>query len=152
MRRFAIILLLSSAVGGAAALVSGVFPWRSYEPVVSLAVPEGVSSLSFAQAQDAYRQATHVFVDARPVGRYTSGHIEGAISIPCDDVQQAVFSADLPLTAEVPLIVYGEAAVDESAVRVAQELTRLGMTNVAVYREGWQRWAANVDSSPLSTP
>jgi rhodanese-related sulfurtransferase/predicted transcriptional regulator len=85
-----------------------------------------------------------VLVDVRPQDEYEAGHIEGAISIPIDDLDARL--SELPETAEViaycrgPLCAYASQAVRRlrAAGRKARRL-----------EAGWPEWRLGRDERPV---
>ena len=78
-------------------------------------------------------------VDAHGPPYFALGHIPGAVNIPPHQVARL---APMRVSSEdVPVVVYGGSG-SSNALIVADQLVRLGFTDVAVYEDGLEGWIA----------
>lgn len=87
-------------------------------------------------------------VDSRPAGKFVSGHIPGAISLPLDVLQKDVASVDklgIPKTGKVIFYCAGRECI--LSVDSAAMFRKLGYTDAWVYRNGVPGW--NQKAQPL---
>ena len=83
-----------------------------------------------------------IILDARPEIFYRLGHIPSAFSLPRDDFdrQYQVLQATLESQRKNPLIVYCSSSECHDSRMVADDLQKLGFTQVRLYRGGWSDW------------
>jgi rhodanese-related sulfurtransferase len=87
-----------------------------------------------------------VLVDVRPAEEYLAGHIEGARSIPIDELRQRL--AELPEDREVIAYCRGPfCAYAHEAVRVLEEAGRRARR----LEEGWPEWNLEQQSAKNTT-
>ncbi len=99
-----------------------------------------VTTPTFVKAAYLARDIPHVLIDARSADDATSGHIQGAVSVPVG--QMAAVRKSLPAPKlNAPLIVY-DGRGGEQAVAVAQALIKAGQKNVLVLKGGMVDWVA----------
>lgn len=79
-----------------------------------------------------------VLVDARPVGVYNSGHINGSINIP--DAEFDKYAELLPADKDKLIIFYCGGLTCSLSANSAKKAEELGYTNVKVYQEGVPAW------------
>src|SRR4051794_37095807 len=86
--------------------------------------------------------ASALWVDARPVAAYKTGHAPGAVHLDLVD-----WEADLPLFLDrwqpgQTVVVYCSAASCHLAEEVAQRLRKNRIEPVVVLKGGWETWVA----------
>lgn len=77
-------------------------------------------------------------VDALPEEAYQEGHIPGAISMPADTVAEraeSYFSSK-----DEPIVTYCANKNCNASAKAAQQLRRMGYTNVSEYTDGKEDW------------
>ena len=99
-----------------------------------------VTTPTFVKAAYLDRQIPHVMIDARTAVDATSGHIQGAVSVPAGEEKAVLKSLPDPKL-KAPLIVYDGRGGDQ-AVTVAQALIKAGQQNVLVLDGGMIGWQA----------
>lgn len=99
-----------------------------------------VTTPGFVKAAYVDRDIPHVMIDARSADDATSGHIQGAVSVPAGQLAAVRKSLPEPKL-NAPLIVY-DGRGGEQAVAVAQALIQAGQKNVLVLKGGMVDWVA----------
>lgn len=146
-RRIALLLLLSLVLGGIANLflpnrIAWVEDWGHY--IEAQAFRENISLADYTFVLRALKEQTHILLDARPEIDYSAGHIDGALSLPADNVQD---NQDvLPfLTEEDSLVVYCDGNQCDESLVLALYLRENGFTNLVLYPGGWTEWKQNAE-------
>src|SRR5918995_551480 len=104
---------------------------------------EGVEAIDRDELRQRLARGAAVLVDVRPVEEFAAGHIEGARSIPLDELEQRM--TELPADREVIAYCRGPfCAYAHEAVRTLQASGRQGRR----LKDGWPEWqlAQNVKS------
>ena len=96
--------------------------------------------ISLAEAQKLFSSNTVVFIDARPTEDYSQGHIQGAHSLPWNDVDQKFMSVTQELELETPIITYCDGETCELSHQLALFLRDAGFLNTRVLVNGWALW------------
>lgn len=116
------------------------------EPTASFNNPEvaaGVQEIFLDEAIDHFRQGSALFVDARSVDDFRSGHIDGAINIP-DQIFDEHIGPFLAATApDTVLITYCEGKDCSLSQNLAEKLILAGFDKVYHLRDGWGEWNRN---------
>jgi len=83
-----------------------------------------------------------IFIDARFARDYTTGHLDGAISLPVDanDVERQKITTDIPKDSRI--VMYCQSAGCKYAEIVAIKLIDDGFSNISIFKGGWVEWAA----------
>ncbi|MBI3929607.1 MAG: hypothetical protein HY319_28960 [Armatimonadetes bacterium] len=132
--------------------------FRRHEP----ALPAGTRSVSVQEAHHLMKQRM-LFIDARSLPEYESGHVPGALHL--HPAELATLAPEkLAVLAGVPgAVVYCEGASCGASRRVAEMLADFGLADLAIMTEGFPAWeragfpvevggTKNVDTSyPAST-
>lgn len=112
--------------------------WSPEARIVSKTGESIVISLQDAKKMFESQQA--VFVDARPLSEYDSGHIKGAIGLPWSEFN-AYFGKVAPdIPENKTIIAYCDGESCGLSKELAQALTDLGYKNVRVLVNGWSVW------------
>jgi rhodanese-related sulfurtransferase len=99
-----------------------------------------VTTPGFVKAAYIDRDIPHVMIDARSADDATSGHVQGAVSVPAGQ-ERAVVKSLPPANLKAPIVVYdGRGA--EQAIQVAKALIKAGQQNVMVMNGGMIGWQA----------
>ncbi|WP_435100288.1 rhodanese-like domain-containing protein [Arhodomonas sp. AD133] len=77
-------------------------------------------------------------VEALPARYYRHQHLPGALNIPHDEVRE--LAADMLPERSAEIVVYCASGPCRNSAIAAEELTRLGYTNVRDYHEGKADW------------
>lgn len=94
--------------------------------------------LSVEEVADLLAQARAVIIDANPRGRWSSGHLPGAINI-----DPAKFTeSDLPAAKDGILIFYCAEAGGSASRYAAQKAARMGFAHVFTMPAGLKGWMA----------
>ncbi len=99
--------------------------------------------ISLKNAADLYIKDKAIFIDARPVSAYTSGHIKGALNLPWAEAEEMCFKIlqDVPMDKHIVTYCDGESC--ELCDFLASFLKDLGYINVKSLHNGWSRWKEN---------
>jgi rhodanese-related sulfurtransferase len=97
-------------------------------------------SIPIGEAEALFYTRTAVVVDARPEELYRQGHIQGALSLPSNELDDRLpeLMAGVPLDAAI--ITYCDGTGCNSSKEVAFALMDNGYTNVRVLINGWTVW------------
>ena len=79
-----------------------------------------------------------VLVEALPLKYYRHSHLPGALHLPHDQVQER--AGQLFVSKDEPIVVYCANERCQNSHQAAEELERLGYTDVAVYAGGKEDW------------
>jgi rhodanese-related sulfurtransferase/uncharacterized membrane protein YphA (DoxX/SURF4 family) len=96
--------------------------------------------ISLTEAQKLFSSNTGVFIDARPAADYSRGHIQGARSLPWNDVDQKFMSVTQELELETPIITYCDGETCELSHHLSLFLREAGFLNTRVLVNGWKLW------------
>lgn len=92
------------------------------------------------QAYELHQQGKILFVDARPPGEYRELHIEGAINLPVEQIDNFDTSNLKKLDPERIIIVYCAHEDCHASLQVAELLQKKGLKQVAVFLGGFRAW------------
>jgi len=96
--------------------------------------------ISLAEAQKLFSSNTGVFIDARPAEDYSRSHIQGARSLPWNDVDQQFMSVTQDIELETPIVTYCDGETCELSHNLALFLRDAGFVNTGVLVNGWKLW------------
>ena len=99
-------------------------------------------TIDLAGAKRRVDDGSGLFVDARAPQQFNAGHIPGAINLPLDDVDRVFPSVADRLRQAPEVIVYCGRNACSLSTKVALLLRRRGLTNVALFPDGWDAWMA----------
>lgn len=137
------ILLVGGLVGGLANLIHPnripwVQDWGNY--VEAKAREVGIEVIPLSMAHTIHQSDSHIFVDARPAGEYSSGHIPMAISLPFEELDEQFEALDQILSSDDSVVVYCKNRECDDALLLALELREMGKTNLLYYVDGFELW------------
>jgi rhodanese-related sulfurtransferase len=89
--------------------------------------------LPAAAYKEAYREISHVLLDARPAEALKSGYLKGAVMVP--QTEEALLKALPRKELKAPLVIYDENG-SGNAAKVAAAIIKGGQTNVLVLSDG----------------
>ncbi|MBF0258649.1 MAG: rhodanese-like domain-containing protein [Desulfamplus sp.] len=98
--------------------------------------------ISLQQAGALFDQKAVLFLDARPVSIYEEGHIQGAISLPWQDIDSHFMEIANQLEGQKNIVTYCDGESCELSHELALFLKEMGFDNVHVLVNGWSAWLA----------
>lgn len=111
--------------------------------VARLTTATGVRlDLSLPEAEKLFRGKAAVFLDARSANDYARGHIQGARSLPWQEVDQFFVDVAENLELETPIVTYCDGEACKLSHDLAVYLKNMGFMNVRVLVNGWSVWQA----------
>ncbi len=88
---------------------------------------------------DIYQGKLGIFIDSRYAEEYEAGHIDGAVTIPYDEVfENAEKLADIPF--DKLIAIYCAGSDCNSSYILAEELIMMGYKRVFIFEGGWLLW------------
>jgi len=96
--------------------------------------------ISLQEAEKLFRDQATVFLDARSADDYARGHIQGARSLPWQDIDQFFMEVTEDLESETPIITYCDGETCNLSHDLALFLKDVGFMNVRVLVNGWTVW------------
>jgi len=112
----------------------------------SLIVPYGYQeeidppAISLDYAMMKFQLKNTVFLDSRYPEDFNSGHIKGAINLPCEEFEEHAPQILPKLPKDEEIITYCDGTECETSLLLARELMDLGYKDVKVFFGGWQEW------------
>jgi len=111
-------------------------------PLVTPPLPQSAKPLKFEQVAPLFDDKKAVFVDARPLGEYESGHIQGAIAFPYDKRETYLPKLRSQVPSNTHLIVYCDSAEEcDLSKKLSGYLLQQGWKRVNYYEDGYNKWA-----------
>jgi rhodanese-related sulfurtransferase len=107
--------------------------------------PLAVHLLSVRELRRKMKNGRVVVVDVRSREEYLAGHIDGALSLPLEEIEER--AADLPRS-RLQLVAYSDEKRPRSYL-AALRFQRLGHKNVAILTGGYEAW---LDGATTTTP
>ncbi|MBW2488683.1 MAG: rhodanese-like domain-containing protein [Deltaproteobacteria bacterium] len=83
-----------------------------------------------------------LFVDARSLGDYESGHIPGAISLPVGQFDEHIESFMNQYPLDQPIIAYCSGRTCEDSHHLARLLLEAGYSEIRIFIDGFPGWQA----------
>jgi len=83
-----------------------------------------------------------VFIDARIPTDFEAGHLKGAINVPANTCQDEHQKAMADVAKDARIVIYCQSAGCPFAKKVAIKLITDGYSNVSLFKDDWQKWAA----------
>lgn len=96
--------------------------------------------ISLFEAQKLFANDAAVFIDARPMEEYVQGHIQGARSLPRQELDLKFIDVTKDLDPETPIITYCDGETCELSHDLALFLRDAGFVNTRVLVNGWSLW------------
>jgi rhodanese-related sulfurtransferase len=96
--------------------------------------------ISLAEAQKLFSSTSGVFIDARPEEEYSRGHIQGARSLPWNEVDLKFMDVTRDIELETPIVTYCDGETCELSHNLALFLRDAGFVNTRVLVNGWKLW------------
>ena len=107
-----------------------------------LPLPQGLTSLTLAQAKSAFDKKETPFLDARGSQTYAAGHITGAHDLPTTDFEKRFLDLAETLEGAPSVIIYCESADCGEAVELAARLKEAYQGTILVFVDGVKGWTA----------
>jgi rhodanese-related sulfurtransferase len=96
--------------------------------------------MDLEQAEALFAQGKAQFVDARPRSQYVEGHIQGALSLPWQEVDRYFVELAARLDPEQAIVTYCDGDSCDLSHELAMFLKDMGFANVHVLVNGWTVW------------
>ncbi len=117
--------------------------WGDYKAVkVQEAARKGLEVLTPAQAMEALKAGSWVFVDAREPDEFAAGHIPGAVNISAEVLLTGLDAAARAFPKDKPLLFYCGGISCPKSKDLAEGFKQMGFTALAVMPEGMEGWTA----------
>src|SRR5450830_985919 len=139
-------LILAAAL--VATVLSSVVGWNAHAAEQQLEANEVANEQMVSYFEQGMIGKSVWVVDSRPVGKYSAGHIPGAVSLPLDMLKKDAASAEklgIPKTGKV--IFYCAGRECTLSVDSAEIFRKMGYADAWVYRNGVPGW--NQKAQPL---
>jgi len=109
------------------------------ESLFSSAKYPGITLISLAEAEELFIRRDALFIDSRPLRKYSAGHILNAVNVPLEDNKKKL---NLPLNIpfEKTIVVYCEGGDCQESLGLAKVLHGQGYKNIRVFTGGWAEW------------
>ncbi|MHC1727481.1 MAG: rhodanese-like domain-containing protein [Syntrophobacteraceae bacterium] len=96
--------------------------------------------VSMEEAQALFLTQGAVFIDARPADIYRSGHIQGALNLHADNMEEAMTRIQAEVPPDSLIITYCDGESCTLSKEIALELSARGYSHVRVLVNGWSVW------------
>lgn len=141
LRNFIHILAVSGALAAYASWVSSI---REKEPTASQS-PENfpgtdIPLLTITDAENLWRKPGSVFLDVRSSPDYDFGHIQGAVSLPLEELEARLPGMKPQLDRAEAIVVYCKNSDCGKSYWSALHLRKQGLRQVHIYPNGWYEW------------
>lgn len=101
---------------------------------------EALIDIAIQEARKLLSEKTTLFIDARMADKYDIGHINGAINIPPNHLDEGISIHLALLASSTKVIVYCDSTQCDLAKILQDRLIQLGLTKVFVLRGGYESW------------
>lgn len=109
-------------------------------PVVPVAPVCTGQPLSLFDIQGKVGNPSWIFVDVRPVERFSAANIPGSRNLPAGDFDAAFAREGASLSQASGIVLYGEDSNDPSVNDVCIKMAAKNLPRIYLFREGWGRW------------
>ena len=96
--------------------------------------------VSFEEARELFINQQVIFIDARSEKQYLEGHIQGAVSLPWQRVDDYFIEVADRLDTGKPIITYCDGETCDLSHELAIFLKEMGFQNPRVLVNGWSLW------------
>jgi rhodanese-related sulfurtransferase len=100
----------------------------------------GEPVVSIEEARALFLTNGAVFIDARPAEVYRSGHIQGALNLPAESLDESLSALRAQIPPDSLIITYCDGESCSLSKEAALELSARGYSNVQVLVNGWSLW------------
>ena len=107
-------------------------------------------TVSVDEAATLFKNNKAVFIDARPESLYNKGHIQGALCLPWNQVEEKCFDIIENIPPGKSIITYCDGATCDLCDKLAVFLCDLGFEHVRALVNGWKIWKQN--NLPVDLP
>ena len=152
-RQALFIILISMSLGAAVNLIrpDGIPFVDSWSMADKLVTEDGDTlAIALEDAAALFAENAAVFLDARSSAEYDQGHIQGAVHLPWQDVNNYFETVIMTLDPEAMTITYCDGEACPLSHDLALFLKDLGFTRVKVMVNGWTLWKEH--DLPVTTP
>ena len=98
------------------------------------------ATISITEAARLFQQNKAVFLDARPEEFYDKGHIQGALSLPWQMVDEKCMEIMDKIPPDCTIITYCDGPACDLSHLLAEFMKDMGFENVRVLVNGWTLW------------
>ena len=133
------ILIIATALAAYSTMAGTPDGTRSYDRE-QIPAADGISFINRSEAEALWRQPTTLFLDVRPATDYQFGHIEGAVHLPEAEIKERLPALKPRLERAAVLVVYCKSIDCGASFYAALELHKAGLTQVVIYKGGWNEW------------
>jgi rhodanese-related sulfurtransferase len=143
VRQMVFILLISAALGMTVNLIRpDSIPFvGSWSMANKLVTQDGDTlAIPLEDAATLFTENAAVFLDARTPAEYEQGHIQGAVNLPWNEVDNYFETVIMILDPEAMVITYCDGETCSLSHDLALFLKDLGFTRVKVLVNGWTLW------------
>jgi len=102
----------------------------------------GIQTIPLRYAYDKYQSNQLLFIDARSYDVFKKGHIKRAVSLSLHDLDQRVSLLEQILSIKEPVVIYCQNRSCDDALLLAEELRKMGKSNLFYYVDGFELWEA----------
>lgn len=99
-----------------------------------------IKAIAFEAAVDHFQNGTAIFIDARPLEAFKSGHIKGALHLDPSEFEQWSDRVFAYAAAEATIITYCDGPDCQLSRELGEKLMWLGFENVSYLKDGWTLW------------
>lgn len=100
-------------------------------------------AIAFEAAVDHFQNGTAIFVDARPLEAFESGHVKGALHLDPSEFERWSNRVFAYASADATIITYCEGPHCQLSRELGEKLMWLGFENVNYLQDGWGMWKAH---------
>jgi rhodanese-related sulfurtransferase len=105
-------------------------------------LPKGLREFTLEQTKAALVSPSAVLLDARSPEEYAAGHVPGALSVPPDQIGEALPRAEERVLAARTVIVYCASDDCGDAIAVTEYVRQIAPDRVFIFVGGWRAWTA----------
>ncbi len=140
IRNFLHILAISAALAAYASWTSSARQ-KDAVPEAGETLPgTDIPLLNVADAEILWRKPSTVFLDVRPFPDFDFGHIQGALSLPLEELEERFPSLKPQLDRAEAVVVYCKNIDCAKSYWSALHLRKHGIKQVRIYPNGWYEW------------
>lgn len=134
-----VLLIATALAAGAYALRPDALPLLADDPPAEHA-DEPFKVIALDAAMHMLTSGEALFADARPIVAYETGHIQGALHLEPDAVEEWADKLIANYAPDQPIITYCEGEQCRLSHELAERLTWLGYEKVFYLVDGWGQW------------
>lgn len=149
-----LLLIISAVLGVGANLIPGYgIPMVGYWPDIdsdsincppdSIWETDSPPCIELAEAVAKYQDENVLFIDVRDPEDYEYGHIEGAMNIPSEVLDDYWDAASSGIPLDMAVVVYCSGPECDLSLLIGREMTFQGYENIFIFHGGWYLWEKN---------